>query len=107
MVLEKMDCEIAGMTAATRRERLEAKPPAIIFGTYPMSSTALRTLLAVRSFSFSGELKNRDTVAVDTPAAAATSSMVTLLGGGRGRALRRERGLLAFARLDTGISAPV
>jgi hypothetical protein len=72
-----------------------------------MSSTALRTLLAVRSFNFAGELKNLDTVAVDTPAAAATSLMVTLLGLGRGRSWRRERGILVFERLDTGISWPV
>jgi len=68
-----------------------------------MSSTALRTLPAVRSFSFSGELKNRETVAVETPAAAATSLMVTLVGGGRGRSLRRARGYLVFERFDVGI----
>jgi hypothetical protein len=72
-----------------------------------MSSTACRTLLAVRSLSFAGELKNRDTVAVDTPAAAATSLMVTLLAGGRERSLRRERGCLVFERLDVDISAAV
>lgn len=104
MVLEKIDCEIAGITAATRRERLEARPPAIILGTYPISSTALRTLDAVRSLSFAGELKNRDTVAVETPAAAATSLIVVVLSGGREASLRRrERGGLDFERLEADI----
>jgi hypothetical protein len=52
-------------------------------------------------------LKNRDTVAVETPAAAATSLMVTLVCGGRGRSLRRERGCLIFERLEAGMSSPV
>jgi hypothetical protein len=69
-----------------------------------MSSTALRTLVAVRSFSLAGALKNRDTVAVETPAAAATSLMVALLGGGRERGGRRVRGCLDFERLEAGIA---
>jgi hypothetical protein len=64
-------------------------------------------LLAVRSFSFAGELKNRDTVAVDTPAATATSLMVALVGGGRGRSFRRERGDLVLERLGAAISGAV
>ena len=72
-----------------------------------MSSTALRTLAAVRPFSFAGELKNRETVAVETPAAAATSLMVALLGLGRDRCVRRERGCLAFERLGAGIPSSV
>src|SRR5579863_1672187 len=107
MVLEKMDCEIVGITAATRRDRLEAKPPASILGTYPISSTALRTLLAVRAFSFAGELKNRDTVAVETPAAAATSLIVALLRLGRGRSARRERECLILGRFGAGIEPAV
>jgi hypothetical protein len=50
-----------------------------------------------------GELKNRDTVAVDTPAAAATSLIVALLGGACGRCVRRERGFWLFKRLGAAI----
>ena len=81
MVLEKIDCEIAGITAATKRERLEARPPAIMFGTYPMRPTAARTRSAVALESMSGALKKREMVAVDTPAASATWSMVVVGNG--------------------------
>ena len=108
MVLEKIDCEIAGITAATRRERLEAKPPAIILGTYPISSTALRTLDAVRSLSFAGELKNRDTVAVETPAAAATSLIVSYSAADAGALCAAgKRECLDFERLEADIANSV
>ena len=45
-------------------------------GIPPLPVTAARTFSAVLAFSIPGALKNRDTVAVDTPAAAAMSSIV-------------------------------
>jgi hypothetical protein len=49
-------------------------------------------------------LKNRDTVAVETPAAAATSLIVALLWLARARSARRARECLTFERLGAGIS---
>ena len=49
---------------------------AAAFGEYPSCCTALSTRRRVASETFSGELRTRDTVAVDTSACAATSRIV-------------------------------
>src|ERR1700679_501050 len=49
-------------------------------GEYPSLSTAESTRRLVSSETFSGALRTRDTVAVETPARAATSRIVVILG---------------------------
>ena len=66
----------SAITTATASCRRVTRLRAAWFGTYPSSSTALRTRSTSGSRTPSPPLTTRDTVALDTPARAATASSV-------------------------------
>src|SRR4051794_385132 len=70
-------CAIVGTMAATMRDLREDRPPAIRFGTEPRRSMAARTRAVVSGETRSGVLMTRETVIGATPAAAATSVILT------------------------------
>ncbi len=87
----------SAMITATAPVRRVTRDRAAWFGTYPSSSTALRTLSTRGGRTPAPPLTTRETVARDTPARSATASRVgrgPLVCSGNGGLLVCVRGLL-------------
>src|SRR6202163_2355448 len=76
MIREKNGLAMSGTVTRSLRVLNVRRLLAAAFGEYPSCWTALSTRRLVVSVTFSGLLRTRETVAVDTSAAAATSRMV-------------------------------
>jgi hypothetical protein len=75
----RCSCGFDGMNA-TERDRWVARLLACWLATYPVRPIALRTAVSAAGLTLRPPFSTRDTVPLDTPAAAATSSMVGRAG---------------------------
>ena len=76
MTLAKNALEISGTVSRIFAARNVRRLRAATLGAYPVSRTTASTRRRVSSDTCSGRLNTRDTVAVETPASAATSMIV-------------------------------
>src|SRR5882762_457507 len=80
MISEKNGLAMSGTVTRSFRVLNVRRLFAEALGEYPSLCTAESTRRRVPSETISGELRTRDTVAVETPARAATSRIVVILG---------------------------